>query len=130
MKIRVASCAFAAAVAAGVAPALAQIRVVTMNASNATDLGDVATPRSPWMNTILTGIGSQVSDDPLIAGNSGIAKPIDILLLQEVTGPTQTTLPYRNLLNSLYPGANYSYSTTGGVSTGAGSQGLVFNANA
>ena len=110
--------------------ALAQLRIVSVNASNATDLGDVATPRNPWMTTILTAINTTVSDDPIMGGNTGIIKPIDILCLQETTGPSSTSLPYANLMDTLYPGANYTHSTVGGASTGGGSQGLIYNANA
>src|SRR5262245_60245564 len=98
--------------------ALAQLRIVSVNASNATDLGDQSTPRTPWMTTILNAINTTVSDDPTLGGNTGIIKPIDILLLQEITSPGTTSLGYANLMDTLYPGANYTHSTVGGVSTG------------
>src|SRR5688572_10146627 len=98
-----------------------------MNASNADS--NPPGPRNPWMTTILSAIGSTVSDDPTIGGNSGIAKPIDVLALQEVDTAATTGGPYAALLNTMYPGANYQYSSVGGATTGAGSQGLVYNAN-
>src|SRR4051812_8794436 len=102
--------------------AFAQLRIVSLNGANA---DGVSGPRNPWMNTILTAIGTELSDDPTIAGNSGITKPIDILCLQEVTSASSTALGYKNLLNTIYPGANYQYGTVDGGSTGSGTQGIV-----
>lgn len=111
-----------------VSPARAQLRIVSMNGANA----DTPAPRTPWMNTILSAIGSTVSNDPTSANDSGsgIAKPIDVLALQEVQSGGTTSAAYASLLNSMYPGANYQYSTLNGASTGSGTQGLVYNANA
>jgi hypothetical protein len=58
----------------------AQLRIVSVNASNRATV--TSGPRL-GMGTILSAIGSTVSDDPTISGNSGIAKPIDVLCLQE-----------------------------------------------
>jgi endonuclease/exonuclease/phosphatase family metal-dependent hydrolase len=107
-------------------PARAQLRIVSMNGANA----DVPAPRTPWMQTILSAIGSTVSDDPTLAGNSGIAKPIDVLALQEVQSAETTCDAYARLLNSIYPGAHYQYVNVNGASTGSGTQGLVYNADA
>jgi hypothetical protein len=108
-------------------PVMAQLRIVTMNSANSDP--STATPRDPWMQTILTAIGSSVSDDPNMAGNTGIAKPIDILALQEANNATTTSAGFAALLNSIYPGSHYQYATTTGASTGSGTQGLVYNAD-
>jgi endonuclease/exonuclease/phosphatase family metal-dependent hydrolase len=110
------------------APARAQLRIVSMNGANS----DGTAPRTPWINTILSAIGSTVSNDPTSAndGGSGIAKPIDVLALQEVQAASSTCAQYANLLNAIYPGANYQYVNLTGASTGSGTQGLVYNANA
>ena len=119
----------AAAAFAGLAsPAIAQLRVVSLNGYNF-DPADPL-PRSPWADTILGAIGSSVSDDPFLPGNPGIVKPIDILALQETHSWNTTVAGYRDIMNSLYPGANYQIDMNNGASTGAGSQGLVYNANA
>jgi len=107
--------------------AVAQLRVVSLNGYNDPTH---PLPRSPWADTILGAIGSSVSDDQFIPGNSGIVKPIDVLALQEVDSIAVTVAGYRDVMNALYPGANYQYGTIGGASTGAGTQGLVYNANA
>ena len=60
--------------------AFAQLRVVNLNASNS--VSSSSGPRT-GMGTILLDIGARVSDDPTTPGNTGIAKPIDILFLQE-----------------------------------------------
>jgi hypothetical protein len=111
-----------------VSPARAQLRIVSMNGANS----DVAAPRTPWMQTILSAIGSTVSNDPTSTNDSGsgIAKPIDVLALQEVQSASTTCAGYAGLLNSIYPGANYQYVNVNGASTGSGTQGLVYNANA
>jgi hypothetical protein len=82
------------------------------------------------MNTILQAIGSSVSDDPTLAGNTGIAKPIDVFCLQEANASATTGVAFRNLLNSLYPGSNYQSGTLDGGSTGSGTQVIIYNANA
>ena len=127
-RIALAAAAAGVVIASTGPSARAQLRVVSMNASNADS--NPPGPRNPWMTTILSAIGSTVSDDPTISGNSGIAKPIDVLALQEVDTPAATSGAYASLLNSMYPGANYQYSTVSGTTTGAGTQGLVYNANA
>src|SRR5688572_4408934 len=134
MVTRGSACRVALAAAAIVgsvsSSAWAQLRVVTLNASNSNGNTPFApAPRNPWMQRILTAIGSTVSDDPTIPGTSGITRPIDVLALQEVHSPTGTSQHYALLLNSIYPGANYQYAVMDGATTGAGTQGLVYNAN-
>jgi len=88
-----------------------QLRIVSLNGSNS-DSPSNAEARDPWMSTILGAIGSSVSDDPTTAGNTGIAKPVDILCLQEVySGSTGNERVVRGTAQHAVPGANYQYST-------------------
>ncbi len=124
--------AFAAALTCAAAQAVAQLRIVTLNGANTLNSNDGAiTPRNPWMSNILSAIGSSVSDDPNIVGNTGIAKPIDILCLQECDGYATTGTAYASLLNSLYPTANYKVAQINGGYTDphSSTQCLVYNDN-
>jgi hypothetical protein len=115
-----------ALLAAACAPACAQLRIVNMNTANSDP--DSTGPRT-GMNLILSAINSSISDDPNMPGNTGIAKPIDILTIQESAGWATTGLAYASLLNSLVPGANYQVAHLDGASTGTGTQSLIYNAN-
>jgi len=105
------------------APTWAQLRVVSLNSSNSSS--DIAGPRA-GMQTILAAIGASVSDDPLIAGDSGITRPIDILCLQEAH-PTLTAPAYASLLNQIYATDRYAAGTLAGATTGFGTQTVVYN---
>jgi endonuclease/exonuclease/phosphatase family metal-dependent hydrolase len=131
MRARAAAILFAA-VSAAAPCAFGQLRVVTLNGANTLNTGGTTAPRTPWMNTILSAIGSSVSDDPYLTGNSGITRPIDVLALQEVNSAATTVAGYASLMNTLYPGANYQYATLNGNYTDPqpSTQGLVYNANA
>jgi endonuclease/exonuclease/phosphatase family metal-dependent hydrolase len=107
--------------------ASAQLRIVTMNAANSG--ASTAGPRT-GMSTILSAIGSSVSDDPTLAGSTGIAKPIDVLCLQEANSAATTAQEYAALCNSIYGTSAYSWGTLDGNSTGSGTQAIVFNASA
>ena len=134
MRVRAETIIFAAvsATLAAAPCAFGQLRVVTLNGANTLNTGMTTGPRTPWMNTILSAIGSSVSDDPYLTGNSGIARPIDVLALQEVHSAATTSAGYASLLNTIYPGANYQYATLNGNYTDPepSTQGLVYNANA
>ncbi|MGH7179412.1 MAG: hypothetical protein ACREJC_18695 [Tepidisphaeraceae bacterium] len=97
-----------------------------MNGSNSGSA--TAGPRS-GMGTILSGIGSTVSDDPTLPGNSGIAKRIDILCLQECNASGTTGAQYAALLNQTYGTNVYTYGALAGATTGAGTQGVVFDSS-
>ncbi|CAN5436320.1 hypothetical protein BH09PLA1_BH09PLA1_03720 [soil metagenome] len=119
----------AAGIAAGLflsaSNASAQIRIVTMNATNSS--ANIAGPRS-GMQTILDAIGSSVLNDPNNVGpTTGIAKPIDILCLQEWHAGNTTGAAYANLLNTMYGTTTFSHGTLSGGSTGSGTQGVVYN---
>jgi hypothetical protein len=122
MFIRNAVAAIACAALASTAHV--QLRIVSMNASNSGS--GTAGPRA-GMQTILSAIGSSVSDDPTDSGNTGIAKPLDVLCLQEVNAPSTTCAQYAALLNSMYGTTSFSYGTLAGATSGAGTQGIIFN---
>ncbi len=108
-------------------PTLGQLRIVTLNASNSGSA--TAGPRA-GMETMLTAIGTKVSDDPLLPGDSGIAKPIDILCLQEVNSANTTGAGYTALLNQIYNTNTYAFGTLNGSTTGAGTQAIIYNTTA
>src|SRR2546428_3438912 len=115
--------ALALCLCALVQTASGQLRIVTMNASNADPASNpspsIYAPRT-GMGTILSGIGSMVSDDPTLVGSTGIAKPVDVLCLQEVTSASTTCAAYASLLNTLYNTNTYSWGTLNGNSSGSG----------
>ncbi len=110
-------------------PALSwgQLRVVSLNASNS---GSATSGPRPGMDTILSAIGSTVSDDPTVPGNTGIIKAIDVLCLQEARSAATTGAAYAALLNQLYSTNRYQFGTLDGGSTGSGTQAIVFNSEA
>ncbi|MBC8109325.1 MAG: hypothetical protein H7Z14_22265 [Anaerolineae bacterium] len=97
-----------------------------MNATNFT--AGTAGPRT-GMSTILGSIGTAVLNDPNNLGpTTGIAKPIDILCLQEVYEVNRNTgIGYANLLNTMYGTTTFSYGTIAGGSSGSGTQGVIYN---
>lgn len=113
----------AAAIVAASTTALGQLRIVSMNASNSS--AATANPRAA-MSAILSSIGDAVSDDPTLPGNTGIAKPIDILCLQEANSYQTTGVGYANLLMQLYPGSEYRAVELNGATTGSGTQVLIY----
>lgn len=116
--------ALAACAAFNQSSAFAQLRVVTMNPTNSGS--SFAGPRS-GMDTILSAIGSSVLKDPNAATSTGIAKPIDILCLQEVFTPNTTGAGYATLMNNLYGTNTYKYGLVAGGTTGSGTQGVIYN---
>ncbi|MCA9101413.1 MAG: PEP-CTERM sorting domain-containing protein [Planctomycetales bacterium] len=72
--------------------------------------------------TVLTEIGNEMV--------GGIAKPIDVLVLQEQTTIAATTAAFKELLNAAYaddPAAVYAQGVLQGGSSGAGRPGVVYN---
>ena len=74
--------------------AVAQLRIVTYNTATAQAEGGTQTAREPFSSTILEAIG--------LESVGGIAKPIDVLLLQEQYSLESTTQSFVDLLNDLY----------------------------
>jgi hypothetical protein len=92
-------------------PASAQLRVVTYNT-----LGG---PKAKLEN-VLQAIGEE--------NVAGIAKPIDLLLLQEQAAPATTTQAIVNLLDSIYGTGSYARSQVpGGPSYSSMRQSLIYN---
>jgi hypothetical protein len=91
--------------------ATAQLRIVTYNASGAPRTG---------MDVVLTAIGEEVKN--------GIAKPIDVLLLQEQS--RSATLPdtqaFVTLLNSIYAGMGVTYARGAAIGGGDTTQAIVY----
>lgn len=98
------------------ATAAAQLRIVEYNTGNSGS--GSAAPRA-GMDTILKGIGDEL--------RGGIAKPIDVLAIQESNGAATTAQAFVNLLNSIYGPNVYARGTLDGGSTGSGTQSIVYN---
>ena len=88
---------------APVLPAKAQLRIVTYNTANGTfPSGNNYLPRT-GMDNVLQAIGSE--------STNGIARPIDVLILQEQDDPDTTTQAFVGLLDGLYGAGTYAHST-------------------
>lgn len=99
----------------------AQLRVVTYNTATGQNPG-TQTAR-PETATVLQAIGVELK--------AGIAKPIDVLLLQEQFSMQVTTQSFVDMLNSIYGAGVYARSTINGATSDglarAGRPGLVYN---
>lgn len=91
-------------------PVSAQMRIVTYNTAEGAPAG---------LSTILPAIGEQL--------RNGIAKPIDVLSLQEQTTPATTTQDIVNLLNAYYGAGTYARGVQIATSTGAGRPAIIYN---
>ncbi len=96
-----------------------QLRIVTYNTATAGS-GSLASPRS-GMDVVLAGIGNE--------STGGIAKRIDVLLLQEQASHATSTQQMVNLLNGLYGAGTYAKATLNPTSWGSGSPGMIYNTN-
>ena len=76
----------------------AQLRVVTYNTLTGQATGGTQTARLPYSSTIMEAIG--------LESNSGIAKPIDVLVLQEQFSMEISTQSFVDVLNDLYDPIN------------------------
>lgn len=92
-------------------PALGQLRIVDYNTAGGPRAG---------MSTILEAIGEEAVN--------GIAKPLDVLILQEQSSSASTTQAIVDVLNTIY-GGGYARATLDGVTSGAGRPGLIYNTN-
>ena len=100
--------------------AQAQLRIVDYNTANGSfPSGNNTLPRT-GMDLVLDAIGNEIV--------GGIAKPIDVLILQEQDLPTTTTQAYVNLLNGIYGAGTYARSTVvNGPLSSDLHQALVYN---
>src|SRR5262245_37609539 len=93
------------------AGAHAQLRVVQYNSTGLNGASAV--------QSILQAIGNE--------SVNGVAKPLDVLILQEqdsVTGDTQAIV---NILNGIYGSGAYARSVIDGATLGAGRPALIYN---
>jgi hypothetical protein len=102
-------------------PATAQLRIVTYNTATGQNPG-TQTAR-PETATVLQAIGVELV--------GGIAKPIDVLILQEQFTMQLTTQSFVDMLNSIYGEGVYARSSLNGQTSDslarAGRPGLVYN---
>jgi hypothetical protein len=96
--------------------ALGQLRVVTYNTHGGTTSTDIIDP----LKIVLRAIGEQE--------RNGIARPIDVLLLQEQNSPSSDTQKFVNYLNSVYGAGTYARGfVLGGPFTSDIRQTIVYN---
>lgn len=96
----------------GASESLAQLRIVSYN---------TAEDARSELTTIFTAIGEEQ--------RNGIAKPIDVLALQEQTTLTSTTDDIVDLLNGIYGAGTYARGTRLAATSGAGRVAVVYNTN-
>ncbi|MCA9237607.1 MAG: hypothetical protein KDA44_19175 [Planctomycetales bacterium] len=117
------SLTLAALILAGgvVSSAQAQLRIVTYNTGTGQSSG-TQTARS-GMDIVLQAIGAEVI--------GGIAKPIDVLLLQEQYSTAVSTQSFVDVLNGIYGAGTYARSTLNALTSSpdgeAGGPALVYN---
>jgi PEP-CTERM motif len=103
--------------------ASAQLRIVNYNTANGTfPSGNNASPRT-GMDNVLQAIGDELVN--------GIARPIDVLILQEQDDPSTTTQEFVDLLDGLYGAGTYGRSTVITLPNYADNirQTLIYNTN-
>src|SRR3954453_20845728 len=122
--------------------AQAQLRIVTYNTDGKAFISTSTTGNGPTdrIDTVLKAIGQEIGNNGKAGASlisDGIAKPIDVLLLQEqdlpVSGagannPSPTTQSIVSLLNTAYSGQGVSYAMSNrtGTTDGAGTQTLIY----
>ena len=92
------------------AGASGELRVVTYNTT---------TTIRPDVSTVLEAIGAEEVN--------GLARPIDVLALQEQSDSASDTQQIVDMLNSLYGAGSYDRATLDGDTNGGGRPGLVYN---
>lgn len=99
-------------------PLWGQLRVATYNTATSGENGSPSEPRSQ-MRRVLEGIGDQMV--------SGIARPLDVLLLQEQHSLETSTQAIVELLNDLYGEGIYARGLEVGRTNGGGRGAIVYN---
>lgn len=108
--------------AAVFAPAAsAQLRIVTWNISD-TSAGDFSIGASPDRRTAAATVFSAIGTESV----NGIARQLDILLIQESRGAAQTGQTFVDILNGIYGSGSYARGTVNGVTTGNGTHSIVY----
>lgn len=105
----------------------AQLRIVNYNTATAQAAGGVQTARMPHASTVFAALGLEEIND--------LARPVDVLLLQEQFSMQLTAQSFVDLLNDLYDPVNrtmYARSTVNGqisntFNGSGGRPGLVYN---
>jgi hypothetical protein len=92
------------------APASGQLRIVDYNTTGGPRLG---------LDIVLAAIGSEIVN--------GIARPPDVLALQEQAFSATTTQSIIDVLNGLYGAGLYARATLDGATSGAGRPGMIYN---
>lgn len=113
MTLRRSCTAYAAVLSLSVfalTPARAQIRVLDYNTGEGARAG---------IEKILAAVGAEWVN--------GIAKPVDVITLQEQTSSATTTQAILDVLNGLYGAGTYARATLDGQTNGSGSPGLIYN---
>ncbi len=119
MTRRVVPALLLAAVFAPAAPA--QLRVVSWNVSDTT-ANDFATGQTPDRRSAVTAVLSAIGTESV----NGIARPLDVFLIQEARSAATTGQTFVDILNGLYGAGSYARGTVGGASTGNGTQTVVY----
>jgi hypothetical protein len=117
LKYRFLAAFFAFAVVFTGASCRAVLRFVDYNIAAADGTG---APRA-GLDTILEAIGSE----PV----NSVTEQVDLVMLEEVKSQATTSADIVSLLNGYYGSGTYSTGTLNGATTGAGTQGVVFNTN-
>jgi endonuclease/exonuclease/phosphatase family metal-dependent hydrolase len=123
MKRYLSFCLASLCVLALAGPASAQLRIVNYNTANGTfPSGNNPSPRT-GMDNVLQAIGDELVN--------GIARPIDVLILQEQDDPSTTTQEFVDLLDGLYGAGTYGRSTVITLPNYADNirQTLIYNTN-
>lgn len=89
------------------------LRIVTYNITSSGNL-----PRT-GLETVLYAVGQE--------SYGGVARPLDILALQEIRNQVTTTEYVVGLMNGLYGAGVYARGQLNGATTGSGTQGIVYN---
>ncbi len=110
-----------AAVALLAPAATAQLRVVTYNLSD-TSAGDFAVGATPDRRTAITTVLSGIGAESV----NGIARPLDILLIQESRGAASTGQTFVDILNGVYGAGSYARGMVNGATTGNGTSSIVY----
>src|SRR3954471_7074986 len=121
--------------------AQAQLRIVTYNTDGKAFISTSTTGNGPTdrIDTVLKAIGQEIGNNGKAGASlisDGIAKPIDVLMLQEqnftgtagANNPSTTTQAILSLLNTAYAGQGITYSMSNrtGITDGAGTQTLIY----
>jgi secreted trypsin-like serine protease/endonuclease/exonuclease/phosphatase family metal-dependent hydrolase len=91
------------------------LRIVSWNISGASGDG---TPRAGF-GTLLQAMGTEIV--------AGLSRPVDLFALQEVLSQATTSAIVAASLNNTYSTTAYAFGVLNGATTGAGTQGVVYN---